>query len=136
MGLFDFISGAQEKLNNLQKRIETFSPNDLFMKQGKSQKSEKQKTSKQCRSKSSRPVISAVDQIRAQRDSMIRNGFSEYEFIANRGCCSVCAELNGEHFPVSKLQIGVNAPPMHEGCHCSIAAWSDRKEYEEWLNRF
>lgn len=70
----------------------------------------------------------------AQRDSMKRNGFTEYEFIANRGCCSVCGELNGKHFPISKLKIGVNAPPMHEGCCCSIAAYSDRDEYEQWLN--
>ena len=77
---------------------------------------------------------SAADQIIAQRDSFVRNGFKKYTFIANRGCCNVCGELNGKHFPVKKLQIGVNAPPMHEGCRCSIAAYSDRKEYEEWLN--
>lgn len=84
--------------------------------------------------KQSRPAISAADQIMEQRDSLIRNGFSKYQFIANRDCCSVCGELNGKHFPVKKLQIGVNAPPMHEGCRCSISGYSDRKEYEEWLN--
>ena len=73
-------------------------------------------------------------QIIAQRDSLLRNGFKRYEFIANSDCCSVCGELNGKHFSLQKLEIGVNAPPMHEGCSCSIAAWSDRREYEEWLN--
>ena len=70
----------------------------------------------------------------AQRDSMLRNGFKEYEFIANRDCCPTCAALNGKHFPISKLKIGVNAPPMHESCSCSIAAYEDEEEYEKWLN--
>ena len=75
-------------------------------------------------------------QILAQRDSLIRNGFKRYEFIANSDCCDVCRKLNGRHFSVSKLETGVNAPPMHEGCRCSISAYSDRQEYEDWLNSF
>lgn len=73
-------------------------------------------------------------QILAARDSMIANGFKKYEYIANRDCCEVCAKLNGKHFLVSSLKIGVNAPPMHEGCSCSITPYESRKEYEEWLN--
>lgn len=73
-------------------------------------------------------------QILLQRDSIRKNGFSEYEFIANRNCCEICARLNGKHFPISALKIGVNAPPMHEGCKCSIAAYEDRQAYEDWLN--
>jgi SPP1 gp7 family putative phage head morphogenesis protein len=73
-------------------------------------------------------------QILLQRDSMRRNGFKEYEFIANRDCCAVCAALNGKHFPISKLKIGTNAPPMHEGCKCSIAAYENDDDYEAWLN--
>ena len=133
MGLLDWITKAQDKLNSLQKRIETASFDELFKRKKKKQKGAMSEP-KQCRSKSSRQVISAADQTIAQRDSFIRNGFKEYTFIANRDCCVVCGELNGKHFPVKKLQIGVNAPPMHEGCRCSIAAYSDRKEYEEWLN--
>ena len=73
-------------------------------------------------------------QIIAMRDSLARNGFNEYEFLANRNCCEICAKLNGKHFLLSKLEIGVNAPPMHDGCSCSIAAYSDRKEYDDWLD--
>lgn len=73
-------------------------------------------------------------QIIAMRDSLVRNGFNEYEFLANRNCCDICAKLNGKHFALSKLEIGVNAPPMHEGCRCSISSYIDRKEYEKWLN--
>lgn len=81
-------------------------------------------------------IESIRNQILAQRDSIMRNGFKRYEFIANSGCCEVCGKLNGKCFSISKLEMGVNAPPMHEGCRCSIAAYSNREEYEEWLNRF
>lgn len=133
MGLLDWLTRSQEKLNGLQKRIETASLDELITLKKNKQKSVTPKAN-QCGRKSSRTVISAADQIMIQRDSFIRNGFKEYTFIANRDCCSVCGELNGKHFPVKKLQIGVNAPPMHEGCRCAISAYSDRKEYDEWLN--
>ena len=75
-------------------------------------------------------------QIIAQRDSLRRNGFKEYEFIANSDCCEICGALNGKHFRISALKIGVNAPPMHEGCTCSICAYEDNTKYEAWLNKF
>lgn len=85
----------------------------------------------------SRPDVSIEEvgkQILKERDSIRKNGFKEYEFIANRNCCAICAALNGQHFPISKLKIGVNAPPMHDRCSCSIAAWEDDEEYKEWLD--
>ena len=86
--------------------------------------------------KSITSVKGAAEQTLVQRDSFLRNGFKHYTFIANRNCCEACANLNGKHFPVSELKIGINAPPMHEGCRCSIAAYEDRAEYEAWLNKF
>ena len=62
-------------------------------------------------------------QILAQRNNISKNGFKEYVFIANRNCCEVCGKLDGKHFLISELKIGENAPPMHEGCSCSIAAY-------------
>lgn len=73
-------------------------------------------------------------QTEAQRQSFIRNGFEQYTFHTNGGCCDICAALNGKHFLVSKMMPGENAPPMHPHCRCSTSAYSDRKEYEEWLN--
>lgn len=72
-------------------------------------------------------------QILHLRDNMIKNGFTKYEFIANSGCCDICAKLNGKHFAISKMKIGVNAPPMHEGCRCSIASYMSDREYNAWL---
>lgn len=84
--------------------------------------------------KTDRSIEGISKQILAQRDSIVKNGFKQYEFIAGRDCCEKCAALNGKHFRVSAMKIGVNAPPMHEGCCCSIAAWEDDAEYEAWLD--
>lgn len=73
-------------------------------------------------------------QTEAQKQSFERNGFDEYEFIANSSCCDVCQALNGKHFKVAKMMPGENAPPMHPHCRCSTAAYSDRKEYDAWLD--
>ena len=70
----------------------------------------------------------------AQKQSFERNGFDEYTFIANGGCCDVCAALNGKHFKVKDMMPGENAPPMHPHCRCSTAAYADRKEYDDWLD--
>jgi SPP1 gp7 family putative phage head morphogenesis protein len=117
MGLLDLITRAQEKLQALQEKI-----NNTRLGEVPKEKSRK----------AVRPSV--ADQTKAQCDSFIRNGFDEYEFVANRDCCSLCGELNGKHFRVSDLVIGVNAPPMHDGCRCSIAAYSDQSEYDEWLD--
>ena len=84
--------------------------------------------------KRDRSIEGISKQILAERDSMIKNGFKQYEFIANSNCCEKCAALNGKNFRASAMKIGVNAPPMHEGCCCSIAAWEDDAEYEAWLD--
>lgn len=75
-------------------------------------------------------------QILKERNNIIKEGYTEYTFLANSSCCEKCGELNGKHFAISDFKIGVNAPPMHEGCRCSIAAYEDEKAYREWLNSF
>ncbi len=75
-------------------------------------------------------------QSEAQKQSFERNGFEYYEYIAcGKGdVCNVCKALDGRHFKVKEMMPGENAPPMHPLCHCSIAAWEDNEEYEEWLD--
>lgn len=73
-------------------------------------------------------------QTEAQKQSFQRNGFTLYEFIVNRGCCPICAGLDGKHFSVEKMMPGLNAPPMHPHCRCSTAPWEDGEEYEAWLD--
>ena len=73
-------------------------------------------------------------QTEAQKQSFEKNGFTEYEFIANSDCCGICKALDGKHFKVSKMMPGENAAPIHPHCRCSVAAYEDSKEYEEWLS--
>jgi SPP1 gp7 family putative phage head morphogenesis protein len=73
-------------------------------------------------------------QTEAQKLSFERNGFEEYIFIVNSGCCDICKEIDGKHFKVKDMMPGENAAPMHPHCRCSVAAYSDDKEYKEWLN--
>ena len=141
MKLFDFVKTAQQKVEGLQKKAEAITekyksdPSAAFSDMVKTKASEKKEKIKQPKpSKPDRSIEGITKQILAARDNIVKNGYTHYEFIANRDCCDVCARLNGKHFHVSKLKIGVNAPPMHEGCRCSIAAWVDDKEYEAWLN--
>jgi hypothetical protein len=147
MGLFDFIAQAQEKATKrteeIAKKLGTVPPPNITLEnifnktEVKGEETEAPKKAKTKRPAKPKPdtSIEGISKLTlAQRDSMRKNGFKEYEFIANSGCCEVCAELNGKHFKISALKIGVNAPPMHEGCRCSIAAWEDSEEYEAWLD--
>lgn len=72
-------------------------------------------------------------QTEAQKQSFERNGFKEYTFLANSGCCDICKVNDGKHFKVKDMMPGENAAPLHPHCRCSTAAYSDRKEYDEWL---
>lgn len=73
-------------------------------------------------------------QMREQRNSIRKNGFKYYTVVASKKACDVCKGLDGKCFPISDFKIGVNAPPMHEGCSCSIAAAEPDGEYEAWIN--
>lgn len=73
-------------------------------------------------------------QTEAQKESMIANGFTEYTFHANSRCCDVCSALNGKHFKIKDMLSGLNAPPMHPNCRCSVSAYEDSEEYEAWLD--
>lgn len=73
-------------------------------------------------------------QTAAQKQSFERNGFTEYTFLANSGCCKDCQALDGKHFKVADMMPGENAAPIHPFCRCSVAAYSSRKEYDEWLD--
>lgn len=70
----------------------------------------------------------------AQKESFLRNGFTEYTFVVNGRCCDICKALDGKHFKVEDMEPGKNAPPMHPNCRCSTAAWVDSDEYEAWLD--
>ena len=71
-----------------------------------------------------------------QKESFERNGFAEYRFITtgDERVCPECEKLNGQHFKVSEMQPGENAPPMHPSCRCSTAAYMDSDKYKRWID--
>lgn len=80
-------------------------------------------------------------QTEAQKQSFERNGFEKYIFIVNGGCCDICEAAKNKDigygkgiYLVKDMMPGENASPMHPHCRCSTAAYSDRKEYDEWLD--
>ena len=77
-------------------------------------------------------------QTEVQKQSYVRNGFEEYEYIGcNKGdACDICRALDGKHFKVEDMMPGENAPPMHPQCHCSTAAYMDEEEYYKWLDSY
>ena len=87
---------------------------------------------------SERLMITEVRRIQTeiQKDSFERNGFKEYRFISagDGKVCPECERLHGQHFKVSEMQPGENAPPMHPVCRCSTAAWMDGEKYKRWLD--
>lgn len=75
-------------------------------------------------------------QTQAQAESYETNGIDEYEYVACglKDVCPLCKEMDGKVFKLKDMEIGENAPPMHPNCHCALAPYSDRKEYEKWLD--
>ena len=75
-------------------------------------------------------------QTAVQKESYERNGYKEYYFITagDERVCPECAKLHGQHFKVSEMQVGENAPPMHPHCHCSTTAYMDSDKYKRWID--
>ena len=73
-------------------------------------------------------------QTEAQKQSYERNGYDQYEFIAEPTACPICQALDGKVFDVKKMLPGENASPIHPHCHCSTAAYMDRAEFDKWLD--
>lgn len=66
-------------------------------------------------------------QTEAQMQSFERNGYTHYVFIARESACDHCAPLDGKIFAVKDIRPGVNAPPIHPHCFCSIAAATEEQ---------
>lgn len=59
-----------------------------------------------------------------QKASFERNGYDEYEFIAEPTACPICRALDGKHFKVADMLPAENCAPMHPRCRCSTAAYA------------
>lgn len=73
-------------------------------------------------------------QTESSKKSMERNGYDEYEFLAESTACPICRAINGKHFKVSKMMPGTNAAPIHPSCRCSVVPYMDPEEFKKWLD--
>lgn len=64
-------------------------------------------------------------QTEVQREMLKQAGFEMVEYITEPSACRICAPHSGKHYRIVQLVPGLNAPPMHPFCRCSIAAWED-----------
>lgn len=82
-------------------------------------------------------------------DSYKEMGIERYEYLGSG--CEICQKLNGQVFLVSEAEVGVNFPPMHLKCKCSIIAkpkidlfkdrngvnpLNDNPKFEEWKKKY
>ncbi|MCM1212921.1 MAG: minor capsid protein [Lachnospiraceae bacterium] len=76
-------------------------------------------------------------------------GIEEYTYLG--GGCDICAAVNGHAFRLDEAEAGVNLPPMHPNCKCTILAkvkedlfqvrdgvnpLKDNPKFEEWKKRY
>lgn len=50
------------------------------------------------------------------------NGIEQVRWLAavSPRTCPLCLDLNGQVFKIKELQVGVNQPPLHPSCRCSL----------------
>ncbi|WP_339165425.1 minor capsid protein [Siminovitchia sp. FSL W7-1587] len=76
---------------------------------------------------------SAIKEALTQKQSLLEGGFFQYEYIGGKDSCPTCNKLDGQIFNINDMVVGKNAPPMHKDCRCTIAAHSDRVEWDRKL---
>lgn len=91
---------------------------------------------------------SAYRSIQQELKSYRKLGVKEYIFLGNG--CDICTKLNGKSFLVTDARVGVNLPPMHPNCKCTIIPKSkfnmfkdesgtnplkDNPKFEEWKKK-
>ena len=108
----------QETQNTLTQGIMTGKAPDKMIKEIQA----KMKTS---RANAGRLVMtdSAAMSAMGQKDAFGELGVEEFQIVETLDhiTCEVCAEMDGQHFPMSDYEIGVTVPPFHpwcRGCTC------------------
>lgn len=70
---------------------------------------------------------SAYFTTRAQADSYSELGVELYEVVAtlDKRTCDVCGSFDGKKYPLSEMEVGVNAPPFHPRCRCTTCPYDE-----------
>ena len=61
-------------------------------------------------------------QTEAAADRYKDAGVTEYEILVaeDERLCNECGAMHGKRFPITEKQPGINAPPFHPNCRCTI----------------
>lgn len=62
--------------------------------------------------------------IKSKLTSIALLGCSQYRYVCenSESTCELCSSLDGRDFDLNKAEAGVNLPPMHPNCRCSITS--------------
>lgn len=55
-----------------------------------------------------------------QEEMLKDNGFTHMIYVTEPGACEICAPLENNAIPIEDVEIGINQPPMHPNCYCSM----------------
>jgi len=63
--------------------------------------------------------------IQAMLGSILVTGRTKYTYICNHAdsTCANCAALNGQTFDIGNAEEGINLPPIHPHCRCTISGY-------------
>lgn len=64
-------------------------------------------------------------QMEIQIETLNRNDYEKYIWIAEPTACPICAEFANMVFTIKEAEMGGNLPPLHPWCRCSIAGYQD-----------
>lgn len=77
-------------------------------------------------------ISTAGTRICAERDAQqFEKDFNYYKISPCPDACPACSKLSKEVFQFKKRKIGVNFPPLHKGCRCSII--TEVKDWNKWM---
>jgi len=67
----------------------------------------------------------ALAQTLAELEALLENGVEYFVIVesGNDNICDYCVGRAGLVYRVDELEVGVNAPPFHPNCGCTIRAW-------------
>jgi len=68
------------------------------------------------------------------KDGFGELGVEEFQVLEtfDSATCTLCGKFDGEHFPMSKFEVGVNAPPFHPNCRGCISPWFEDETGERF----
>lgn len=74
--------------------------------------------------------------IKSRLTSIALLGCSQYRYVCENSAssCEICTALDGRDFDIDKAETGVNLPPLHPNCRCSITSSPPVPELPELLH--